>query len=205
MYENINFTIRGTASLLLQNGKAADPLNPINKLTKPISSKRGKTDEDHELLANLEWVKYFYPSEDGIIGIENGKVVLEGYGIPIIPGEIIESLLIEGAKKIRKGEHFKCAIISNGNWPILYKGAKTIKELFGDHNFRDMRMVSISGKRIPKCRPCFKEWSLNFNVEFLPELLNRQDVIDVLDIAGKRCGLCDYRPQHGRFVIESFS
>ena len=67
----VRLSIEGTAPLLMHNIRLADPLNPIAKAMKAISSKRKKTDDDLAQLARLEF--------------EGGLYVLPDLG-PYLPG-----------------------------------------------------------------------------------------------------------------------
>jgi len=47
----IKLKVVGESPLLLQADTLVDPLNPLTKAHKEITSKRKKTDEDHEAIA----------------------------------------------------------------------------------------------------------------------------------------------------------
>ena len=49
-------TIRGIAPLLMHNGQLANPLNPLAKEMKKVTSVRTKTDEHHLELQRLEFL-----------------------------------------------------------------------------------------------------------------------------------------------------
>lgn len=184
MYEQMEVRIKGIAPLIVHNGHLANPLNPIVKKMKEVSKKRNKTDEDLERLAELE---HF------------GGLYLDEKERPIIPGEVIESLLIAGAKKHKMGPKAKSGIICEGLFPILYDGPKTPEGLFRDKNFVDSRLVKVGQARVLRTRPIFKDWACEFIVNFLPSQLNERDIELFIDTAGIEVGLCDYRPRFGRF------
>ena len=48
----------------------------------------------------------------------------------------------------------------------------------------------------------FKQWSLPLKILFLPNLLERENVIEFLHIAGVQIGLGDWRPKYGRFIVK---
>lgn len=87
MYKEEKFKVEGIAPLLMHNGQLADPLCRWTQEMKVITSKRKKTEDDFERLAQLEWM---------------GGLYLDDKGAPAIPGELIEAMLI-GAAWIGKG------------------------------------------------------------------------------------------------------
>lgn len=73
----------------------------------------------------------------------------------------------------------------------------------------DVRTVVIKGARVVKARPLIRDWVLNFEIAYESNLIANPDVIkDILEEAGFRTGLLDYRPQHlgpfGTFTVEKF-
>ena len=54
-------------------------------------------------------------------------------------------------------------------------------------------------------RPMFKEWSCSFTIELADEMLNVNDVKQILEAAGRFKGVGDFRPEHGRFIVEAFT
>jgi hypothetical protein len=71
----------------------------------------------------------------------------------------------------------------------------------------DTRAVRIpsTGGRILCHRPCFNDWSLTFSVSVDTELMSAKMFRDIVDAAGKRVGLGDFRPDckgpFGKFVV----
>ena len=74
----------------------------------------------------------------------------------------------------------------------------------------DSRRVVIPATKgcIIRHRPRFEEWSLQFVIEYDDELLSEKELRQVIDDAGKRVGLLDFRPEKkgpfGRFVVTSW-
>ena len=62
-----------------------------------------------------------------------------------------------------------------------------------------------TGGRMMAYRPRFERWQLSLTVEFDPEMFNEQLVRELVDHAGKRIGLGDFRPSRkgpfGKFVV----
>jgi len=200
MYQKLNFTIEGVTPTIMHNGRGASVLNPIVKEIKKVSSKRNKTDEDHALMAQLEWLCGLYTTEDFDFEVNHGITVMGG-GLPCWPGENIKAGLIEAAKVNKLGKMFKAAILVIGSYPIIYDGPKTIAGLFNDKRFWDQRLVVVQRSRVMRTRPIFHKWSLNFDVQYLPSLVNKEQIVEAVEIMGIRVGLSENRPEYGRFNV----
>ena len=184
MYEQIEVTIKGVSPLLMHNGQMVNPLNPIVKQLKEVTKKRNKTDDDMARMSELEWYGGIYVDENDC---------------PVIPGEMLEAVLINGAKKRKMGPKAKAGIICDGNFKIKYKGPKKASSLFDNKNFVDVRKVNVQRSSIMRTRPIFKDWELTFTVNYLPSQLDMEDVLQFIDIAGVEVGIGDYRPKFGRY------
>lgn len=68
----------------------------------------------------------------------------------------------------------------------------------------DVQMVTVMRARIPRARPLFKNWSLNFNLIIVDEQTwDVGNVRHILEQAGKYNGLLDFRPLFGTFEVVS--
>jgi len=187
-YLNLKVSITGVAPLLLHNARLANPLDPITQKMKSLHSVRKKTDETRADVARLEWEGSLYVNDKGRV---------------CIPGENIESMIIEAAKKDKLGKQAKAAIIVDGLFELRFPDAtKSIANLWHIEKYRDVRSVKVQQARIMRCRPIFREWSLDIIVSYLPTLMNRDEVVKAIKTAGVQCGLGDYRPRFGRFESE---
>lgn len=74
----------------------------------------------------------------------------------------------------------------------------------------DTRPVRIpaTGGRILCHRPLFNEWAIAFTLELDTDILNPKLLRDIIDAAGKRIGLGDFRPDtkgpFGKFVVTAW-
>jgi hypothetical protein len=187
VYQTISFKVEGIAPLIMHNGQLCDPCNAIVRSMKLITAKKNKkTDSDLEELARLEFMGGLYVNEEGA---------------PIVPGEMIEAAIRDGARKSRQGKDSLSGIISDGNWPVIYDGPKTAEELWDDSRFRDARPVAVNKARIIRMRPKFPKWKLNFDVSYLEDVVNKKDVMKWVEEAGRIVGIGDFRPRFGRFAI----
>lgn len=185
--ETIKLKIIGTRPLLMHADVFADPLNPLTKAHKAMTSKRKKTDDDHEAIAKSEWRGGLYFADD--IG-------------PYLPGVNLEASLIAGAKLSKLGTQLKRSIeIIDDRCPLEYEGPRTVKGLW-DKAFYDARSVKVQSARLMRYRPLFRNWSTSCEVAFDPESINREQIIKCFEDAGLYCGVGDYRPKFGRFTVE---
>lgn len=181
------FTLTGTAPLLMHNGQLADPLNAFVKKLKEITKKRQKTEEDLREISRLEWRGGLY--FDASLG-------------PVIPSEMIDACLVEGAKKRKLGKAFKSSVFAvNGPYKLIYKGPRDEAGLWSDDAFRSVMSARVGTSRIMRCRPKFEQWSLKIEVMLLPGEVNPSDVADAIEAAGAMVGLGDFRPRYGRFTV----
>lgn len=170
----------------MHNGQLADPLNPIAREMKRVSGKRAKTEADYEQLAKLEFIGGLYLSN----------------GVPCIPGEVLEAGFVQAAKKSRRGQQAKAGVISDGFWNLEYDGPRDIEGLWKDERFRLSVGVRVQQNRVIRTRPIFREWSADVSIDFLPDQLSRQEVVETARVMGRLIGLGDWRPKFGRFTVE---
>ena len=186
MWKELKFRLIGNAPLLMKNGQTADPLNQFAKASKEISGKRKKTDADHLALRKNDFMGALYMNENG----------------PCIPGRVIGAALIAGAKKSKCGPSAKAGTYVQGNFDLEYDGPRDPEELYADENFTDIQPVKVGQAKVIRCRPVFQDWEIGVTVSFDDLLCNEADVEQWLTDAGTQCGVGDYRPRHGRFIVE---
>lgn len=128
-------------------------------------------------------------------------------GEPMIPGMNVFRCIVEGGRFHKVGKKqvttlknsvlYACASINEIEIPIIHRQPWKV----------DTRAVRIpaTGGRILAHRPMFDDWSLNFSIDFVEEMLGEKFLRDILDDAGKRVGLGDFRPDckgpYGKFVV----
>jgi hypothetical protein len=184
--EQIHFEIEGIRPLLMHSSRLVDPLDDITIDLKRLTAKRDKTAADHEEIARTEWFGGLWLNE----------------GQPCIPAEAIESAFIAAAKSKRKGKAGKAGFLCADPAMLHYDGSRDVEELWTDRRFRFRYPVNMAGSRTMRTRARFPTWRATVIAEFLPTVLNRRDVIEILEIAGSREGLGDWRPKFGRFTVK---
>jgi hypothetical protein len=180
------YRLTGSAPLIMHNGQTADPLNKWMKLQKTITSKRNKTDADHEEIARIQFLSGLYLDETG----------------PIIPAFVIDAVVINGAKKSKEGQVAKSGCFSLQHAKLEYDGPRSAAELWADDRFRFGVNVKVGQSKVPRMRPIFREWSAVITLSTEDTLVNEARVYEWLAAAGTQVGVGDWRPQYGRFTVE---
>jgi hypothetical protein len=206
MYKQCSFHVKGMAPILVHNGALANPLNPISKMIRSFTSKKTKTDDDHEAIAKLEWLGGLYPSEAMDVTVKGSRIMVTTKAHPVIPSTVLEGTLYNSSKKQKLGEKFKSGVVVMDDAPLLYEGPKSIQKLFDEmENWMLSSIVKVQRNRIVRCRPMFRSWSLDFTVHYMPSVVNVQEIVDTVERAGQLIGLAEYGPKYGRFIVENTS
>ena len=189
---NIQAKIIGISPLMVHNERLANPMDPVTRELKKLTQQKSKSDELLEQIMKLEWLGGLYLGEDG-------KAAM--------PGDNLIACLKEGARKRKKGKEFAAGVLpSETSFALQYEGPKEPEAMWGAGKFLDYRGVVIGGRRLMRARPIFCAWSLDVAFFFDPDIVNHDDIIEALTIAGERVGLCERRPSKGgsfgRFVVE---
>ena len=71
--------------------------------------------------------------------------------------------------------------------------------------YLDCRPVVVNKARVVRMRPTFKRgWKLEFEIQVGDDQIPPDVVKSVLDQSGKVCGVGDFRPRFGRFMVTKF-
>lgn len=146
---------------------------------------------------------------------------IEQTGFKDYSEEVLKALYADDkGKPYQPADHIIGALIkASTNFKIPGKGKKTYKDLIQSALFIypdaiphkipkwvvDRRGVVIQRSRIIRERPRFDEWELSFEVEITDEQLPVDVVRRILEHAGNRKGLGDFRPRFGRFLVSEFN
>ena len=185
----VRFEVRfkGVKPLLMANPQMANPLNHYKKEISKYTSKRNKTDEDHEEISRLQFLGHLYYDEE--IGV-------------YIPSEMIEASIVNGAKVTKNGKKIPLAVnVVEYKIPLIYKDMKTPDELFDDEDFVDVRFGVLNRSKILVTRPRFNQWEIVFNVDVDTSLLNVEEFVEAINNAGQRAGIGTYRPKYGTYDV----
>lgn len=182
----ITYKIEGVAPLLMQSDVLANPLSPQAKELKRITEVRKKTDEHHLKMAELQFLGGLYYDDKN------------GYHMP---AKNIFACLLGASKMSKLGTTWKQAALISEDAKLKFKHEKlSPKQLFELGENTDVRMVVVNKARIPRCRPIFHEWALQFTIWYDPAKLQEEQIDQIVDNAGKYVSLGTYRPLYGRFT-----
>ena len=188
-------TIKGISPLIQHNGAAGlDTRSAANIEKAAIAKKRGsnRTEADDNRLRELECQTSFW---------------LDGSGTPTVPEAALRAVIETGARKLKQGPQVREGLIVEQVTAFDYdkKLGKTVSELGKSVQFTVG--VVVQRARILRTRAKFDEWAVTFTVEVDDELVDKEQLASWLDIAGRRIGLGDWRPEksghYGRFETVS--
>ena len=188
---SVQIRLQGVSPLLCHNGQTADPRNTYAKAMKAVSSKRKKTDADFDELARLEWLAGLYRIDGDLV----------------IPDYVLESTMIGGAKKSKRGPQAKCGLFFTEHASLQFEGKpdtitdETLSEMFASGRFTHTIGVKVGMAKVMRTRPMFRNWSCRALVQYDPDVINLRDIEEVAYDAGRLVGIGDWRPKHGRFTV----
>jgi len=177
-------------SLIMHNGQTANPLNSFSKAMKEISGKRKKTDADYEAMSNIEYQAGLYLNSKNEV---------------IIPSRVLESVLVEGAKKSKEGKLALSGMFVDTDAILVYEGGPmNMKQLMESPEHRICVAVRVGMAKVMRTRPHFKDWTAKFKVSVNEQVANEAQLKRWLEDAGSYVGIGDWRPRHGRYEMLSF-
>lgn len=178
-------TIMGNKPMLMHNSRLANPMDPIARALKAVSSKRKKTDEDHAEMSRLEFLGSLYMDQE--------------YG-PYIPGVNVQRCLTEAArlntlgKKVERGLFIESSVN-----PIAFQGPRDEQGLWEDESFRHFAIVRVGTSRVARTRVQFLKWAVEATGRLDESMLSWDELKAICSNAGQYIGLGDWRPYFGTF------
>ena len=184
--------IRGIRALIQHSGVGLDPRHPANVEKAELTRKKGsnRTESDEARIAELECQLALW---------------LNSSGSPTIPPAAIRSCIETAARKLKQGPQVREGMVVNAVLAFDYDRARygeTVQDLAKTTQFRTP--VVVQRQRILRTRAMFETpWSCKFSLDCDNELVDQRQLTSWLDIAGRRIGLGDWRPEksgdYGRF------
>lgn len=186
---DLTLSITGTAPLLMHNARLADPLDPMTRALKKVTSKTKKTDDDHLEMARLEFLGGLYCDPD--VG-------------PYIPGDNVFRALVDAGRKRKLGKKVTEGVfVTSSINPIAYAGPREPDGLWeAGGPFVNRASAKVGMARVNRTRPQFNEWRTEATLYLDTDVLDLEDLRDLVDIAGRLGGLGNWRPRFGRFEGE---
>lgn len=188
--KQIKFRMTGVGPLMLNNPQTANPMNKFAKALKTLTSKRQKTDEDYEEIFHLHFLASCYVSPEGKY---------------VIPANMIARSFEEGAKERKLGTKFRQSVFVRRDMLLIFEhNGLSPEELWKDHadKYVDIRQVGVQKSLVPTSRMIVPEWSLEGELEFDENQLNKSEVWTAMVAAGEHKGIGTYRSIYGRYEVE---
>lgn len=193
----LKYRLTGMTPLICHNARLSNPLDRIVRQMKEVSGKRGKTEDDLERLAELEFAGSLYidPKTEA----------------PAVPDTMLFAVVLGGARKFKEGKLVEAGVaFPRRYYPIEYDGPKDWKELYqytngsnGDRPFVDQRMVTVSRSKVLRTRPIFEEWAIEVEMLANPEVIDADQVLKWWERAGTLARIGDARVLgYGSFTAE---
>ena len=187
--------IQGTEPLIQHSAAGLDTRTEIAQEIKNITGKRGnnRTESDESRLEELETLQALWREP--------------GTGAITVPPEAVRSCLEKAARKLKQGADVREGLLvekTTFDYDRKLLG-ETAEEVARNAQFRVP--VVVQRNRVLRTRPKFDTWSLTFTLDCDDQLIDQLKLENWLDIAGRRIGLGDWRPEkggrYGRFIMES--
>ena len=189
-------TIAGLSPILMHSAAAGmDAESAANKEKKAITAKRGnnRTEADDQRLRFLETLTALWLSDAEL---------------PTIPEHAIRATIEKAARKLKQGPQVREGLIVEKTTDFTWdteKGGSTLEEIC--QKAQHTTPVVVQRSRILRTRAVFHDWTCTFLVDSDDELVDKDMLETWLDIAGRRCGIGDWRPatsgHFGRFETTS--
>jgi hypothetical protein len=207
--KEVSYQIKGLTALLTHSPIAANPLSRYAQIMKELTSKKKKTDADYAEIARVDWEAGLYLTP--IIDSEGNK---REDGVVCLPAHVIDSCLLNGAKKIKEGPKYKLGVMFLKDYFELdYEGQKIVTnggrgtipnpnlDKFYEQ-YKHQEMVKVNKAPVLRTRPIFYNWSTTIKFVFDTTVLNERTIDAIVQKAGNECGLCEQRPRLGRFSVK---
>ena len=193
----IRIKLRGTTPLVMHCGiRGLDTRSPLSREISEIAKKRGtnRTQADDDRLAELECQKSLWLNSQGAV---------------TIPERVIRANIEAGARKLKQGPLVREGLIVVET-RFIYDTkvyGKTIEEIGKSAIFQ--APVVVQRNRILRTRAKFDTWECDATIEIDPELVDKEMLTTWFDIAGRRIGIGDWRPEksghYGRYEMNELS
>ena len=184
--------VEGLSGLIMHSASGMDSRSPLSIEITNITAKKGanRTEVDEQRLRELETLRSLWLDE-------NEK--------PTIPPHAFRSCVEKAARKLKQGPAVREGLLVIGSgfeWNEDQQGS-TLDELSIKTQYTVP--VVVQRNRVLRTRARFDEWQAWFEVEVDDELVDQGMLERWIDIAGRRVGLGDWRPEksghYGRFKL----
>lgn len=187
--------------LVLNNGELADDTNPIKiQIDELVDAGRGRkklTDEQRDRKDHLNWRGSLYVSPEGRL---------------YLPANNLLRAIVGAAREYSLGTKIedRGAITLEAAPPelmIIHDGPDDLEKLWADSRYRFRTLVNPNPSSrnkglLPLMRPVFPVWSITTTAAILPEMINWESFVKVMEAAGN-VGVGNARKiGYGRFDVK---
>ncbi len=137
------------------------------------------------------------------------KIYADSNGKPYLPVDMLWSCLVAAGQHVRLDGKRQISTAKSTSLPSFCRILDTCIALETPNPWEvDIRQGRNpnGGELVVLCRPRFDVWSFTVNIEIDALEIGENKIRELFDIAGKRCGLGDFRPNRkgvfGQFVVE---
>lgn len=185
------FDIVGTCPLMINSTRGINPLDPLHKEIRPLTSKKTKdrTEEDTMLMYRLKWEQALYYDPD--LG-------------PYLLAECVWKATQEAARISKNGKKIERGVVILGDprLPLKYDGPRDLQGLWNAGIYVDIRNGKPqAGGAIMLSRPIFPEWSVTCSFNLENTVIEEQQFLSFVVFAGRLIGIGAYRRRFGRFSV----
>lgn len=122
--------------------------------------------------------------------------------VVVIPPKVQSATFIAGAKKDRHGPMAKAGVFFSKAAPLEYGEQLSPEELYESGKYTSREIVRVQSNSIVRVRPMFTDWAVVIEQDYDETVIDQETVMQAWRRAGHVVGMCDWRPQHGRFTVE---
>jgi hypothetical protein len=187
--QKIQFECQGVTDVITHNVRLANRFDYFYKEMHKLTAKgQKKTDADYAELARLEFTGGCYYDE------------VHGFYIPDV---CIEAALQTACGRCLKGgkKVIASGVIADGHGTFTFAGPKTPEARWVNPACFDQRMAVVGKARIMRTRPLFTDWSMTITLIYDDTKVNRETLIEAMEIWGHTLGSFEMRPKYGRFNV----
>jgi hypothetical protein len=204
-FNTLRARLIGRTPLLMHNANIlVNPRSAITQLIKQYTSKRKKVEEDLDVISQLEWYASLYLDAPHSLDVEGANIQFTDDGANVcLTASVIKGMLLAGARKKKLGTTFKAGIVISEDAELNIFTDKDTNQLWADENYVDVRAERVQKNAVMRTRPIFRKWEADISIDYMPDVVNKSDIMDILYLSGKIIGLCDRRPEFGRFEVQA--
>jgi|SRR6187551_3137254 len=197
--KNYSIHLKSLSPFVMNCDTLANPLHPLKKRMKELTSIKTKQDEHYMAMAKIEWTASLYYDED--IGV-------------YLSSKMIIGCLRASARKEKKGLQMKAVIVDCiPGTPLIGYQKMTPEKLWavtnkkGEQTYVFTEAVNVQRSKTMRTRPIFPTWEVKFNIMLNTEILSEEELKRIIERAGFEYGIGELRPQLatgicGRFTLE---